>query len=68
MERISVTSSNISSVGYKNSVLEIAFHSGKVYGYLHVPEMVYQNLMSATSKGEYFYDHIKDKYPFQMLS
>ncbi|MDU4600208.1 MAG: KTSC domain-containing protein, partial [Clostridium sporogenes] len=31
MQRTPVDSSNLSSVGYGNSTLEIEFHSGKVY-------------------------------------
>ncbi|KIS22061.1 KTSC domain-containing protein [Clostridium botulinum] len=68
MQRTPVDSSNLSSVGYGNSTLEIEFHSGKVYRYLHVPEMVYSALMFAPSKGNYFYTYIKDKYPYQPLN
>ncbi len=33
MERISVVSSNIKSVGYEKGILEIEFHTGSVYQY-----------------------------------
>jgi hypothetical protein len=62
MNRIAVRSSNISSVGYEDGTLEIAFVDGGVYQYLNVPEQIYRGLMSATSKGRYFYNHIKDRY------
>lgn len=62
MNRTSVRSSSIASVGYENGMLEIAFVNGGVYQYLNVPEHVYQGLMTATSKGRYFHSHIKDRY------
>ena len=62
MNRTPVRSSNIASVGYENGTLEIEFVDGGVYQYFNVPEPVYQGLMSATSKGRYFHDHIKDSY------
>ena len=61
MNRSPVRSSNIASVGYENGTLEIAFVDGGVYQYLNVPEHIYQGLMSATSKGGYFHNHIKDR-------
>lgn len=62
MNRTPVRSSNIASVGYENGTLEIAFVDGGVYQYFNVPEHVYQEMMSAGSKGGYFHDHIKDRY------
>ncbi|WP_027633356.1 KTSC domain-containing protein [Clostridium hydrogeniformans] len=67
MQRTQVSSKNLCSVGYENSTLEIEFHSGKVYRYLHVPEAVYSALMSSPSKGKYFSTYIRHKYPFQPL-
>lgn len=68
MQRTPVHSSNLHSVGYENSILEIKFHSGKIYRYLHVPEMVYSALMCASSKGNYFFTYIKDRYPYKPLN
>jgi hypothetical protein len=62
MKRISVKSSNIDSIGYENGILEIAFVGGSVYQYLNAPNMVYEGLMHAPSKGAYFYEYMKDKY------
>ena len=61
MNRTIVRSSNIASVGYENGTLEIAFVNGGVYQYLNVLEQIYQGLMTAASKGRYFYDHIKKR-------
>jgi len=62
MNRTPVRSSNIASVGYENGTLEIAFVSGGIHQYFNVPEHVYHGLMSATSKGRYFHDRIKNRY------
>jgi hypothetical protein len=70
MKRVSVQSSNISSVGYdpNASTLEIEFHSGGVYQYYGVPGQVYEGLMKAESKGSYFYHYIKlAGYPYKKV-
>lgn len=69
MIRQSVSSSNIQSIGYdlEISVLEIGFHSGGVYQYSNVPEIVYNALMSASSHGRYFHHNIKGVYPYRRV-
>ncbi len=61
MERISVESSNLASVGYDSviSTLEIEFHNGRIYQYFAVPQEIYDGLMNAASKGSYFHNNIK---------
>lgn len=61
MYRQPVSSSNISSIGYQNGVLEIEFHGGRVYQY-NVPQSIYNGLMSASSHGKYFAEYIKNTY------
>jgi hypothetical protein len=69
MERVAVSSSNLSSVGYDpdTQTLEIEFHHGGVYQYAGVPEEVFQGLMSSDSQGKYFHANIKNNYPFSKL-
>lgn len=70
LERMSVQSSNISSVGYDqaSSSLEIEFHHGGVYQYYGVPGHVYEGLMKAESKGSYFHHYIKlPGYPYKKV-
>ncbi|MFD2033822.1 KTSC domain-containing protein [Belliella marina] len=70
MERQSVESSNLASVGYnvENEILEIEFNHGGVYQYFDVPENVYEELMSASSHGQYFDRNIKKAgYEFQKM-
>ncbi|MBD2122455.1 lysine--tRNA ligase [Trichocoleus sp. FACHB-262] len=45
----------------KTQTLEIVLR-GLAYKYHDVPEVVYQGLETATSKGQYFNEHIKPKY------
>ena len=46
-------------------ILEIQYHSGKVYQYLNVPEKVFAAMRSTMVKGIWFNRHIKGKYPFK---
>ena len=64
MERIPVNSSAIVSIGYDQATitLEIAFIQGDVYQYFDVPDVVYQEFISAESHGKYFHANIKDNY------
>ncbi|MFZ3377381.1 MAG: KTSC domain-containing protein [Chthoniobacterales bacterium] len=52
----------IRSVGFDQarSILEIEFQSGNVYQYRGVSPDVYDELLSAASKGSYFEAHIKN--------
>lgn len=64
MERESVVSSNISSVGYDAGIetLEVEFKSGLVYQYLNVPDFMHQRLITAESVGKFFNAEIRNAY------
>lgn len=62
MKITSVSSSNISTIGYERYTLIISFKDGGTYEYEDVPESVYNSLMSASSHGSYFSDNIKNVY------
>ena len=61
MNRESVSSSNIASIGYDSNqrVLEVEFLNRSVYQYFGVPENLYDGLMRAASHGSYFDSYIK---------
>ena len=61
MNRESVSSSNIASIGYDvaSNILEVEFNHGGIYQYFDIPIHEYQALMSADSKGRYFDANIK---------
>ncbi|MCA7000041.1 KTSC domain-containing protein [Dickeya solani] len=69
MNRQSVVSSNISSVGYDSDdlVLEIEFNNGAIYQYFDVPENVFQELINAGSVGGYLASHIKGHYRYSRV-
>ncbi|MGQ3284179.1 KTSC domain-containing protein [Bosea sp. (in: a-proteobacteria)] len=64
MERQSVTSSNLASVGYEpeTETLEIEFIKSGVYQYYNVPAFMYERMMSADSVGKFFNAEIKNVY------
>ncbi len=66
MRRDPVASSNIVSVGYEPSVetLEIEFANGAVYQYYNVPASIYEEFLTATSKGRFVFSQIKDRFPY----
>jgi lysyl-tRNA synthetase class 2 len=45
--------------------LEITFQSGKRYVYVDVPQEIYEAMKSAFSKGEFFNEHIRDRFDFR---
>lgn len=64
MNRITVSSSNLVSVGYDadTKTLEVEFRENRVYQYAQVPQNAYDDLMNASSRGSHFSRHIRDKY------
>ena len=60
MQRQSVNSSNLVSVGYDptSDTLEIEFKNGTIYRYFNVPPFEHERLMSASSHGIYFNSNI----------
>lgn len=66
MERVPIEGSgSLRSVAYDESsgALEIEFASGNVYSYYLVPPHVVGELLSADSKGTYFREKIRGKFP-----
>jgi KTSC domain len=63
MHRIPVESSMIDSIGFEKNVLEVQFRNGGLYQYLDVPESVLAELMRAGSKGRFFNQRIRGRYP-----
>lgn len=66
MNRIPVSSSDVAEIGYDMATmtLEVAFHSGGVYQYFDVPEIVYQEFARASSIGKFFHANIKNNYRY----
>ena len=68
MNRVSVTSSNIKSVGWENESMEVEFMNGAVYQYDGVPADVHQNLIEADSVGSFFHTEIKGNYAYRRVA
>lgn len=64
MNMVSVSSSAISSVGYNQNTrkMRIVFTSGKGYDFCGVSYRIYAGLISASSKGRYYNEYIRDRY------
>jgi hypothetical protein len=62
MNRTSVSSSNVASVGYEptSQTLEVEFLNGTIYRYAKVPAERHLGLMKAASKGDFFNYYIKE--------
>lgn len=65
-----VDSSVIRAMGYDDdhALLEIEFVSGDVYRYHFVPRRIWNELRHAPSKGAYFANAIREKFPPSRLS
>lgn len=67
MERISVQSTNITSIGYdpETNTLEVEFKDHHIYQYYSVPEELYKQLLTAHSKGRYLNENIVNHYKYR---
>ncbi len=69
MQRVLVESTTLASAGHdaRAAVLELQFRNGAVYQYFHVPRRVYRDLLWAQSKGGYFNQNIRGRYPYKLI-
>ena len=70
MERIGVSSTNVASIGYDSTTgtLEVEFIHGGIYQYFDVPEVIFQELINADSKGKYLNANIKGSYRYARVA
>ena len=68
-EMKSVSSSNVSEVGYdeKNQVVYVRFHNSALYIYKGVPQYDYDGLLNAPSVGSYLHRNYKNVYPYERI-
>ena len=69
MERYSVASSNIASIGYDEGMrtLEVEFLNRSIYQYYNVPRNIFDQLKRAGSKGRFLNTYIKNAYPYSRV-
>ena len=69
MRREAVSSSNIESIGYdeESMTLEVEFRSGMIYQYFDVPFGIHEQLMGASSHGEFLASQVKGTYRYARI-
>lgn len=65
-----VQSEAISDISYdaERAKLFVRFQRGDRYVYVGVPGEVHRSFLDAASKGGFFQDEIRDRYPFNRLT
>jgi hypothetical protein len=65
MKMIQVSSSAITAIGYdpQSRRMTLVFTQSRTYDFCGVPQNVFDGLLRASSKGGYYNDYIKDRYP-----
>lgn len=66
LDRKRVKSSVIESIGYdaNTRVLEVKFHTGRIYQYFMVPAHLHYDLLNADSIGEFFNREIRPNHQY----
>ena len=69
MPRVNLRSTSLQAAAYHGrlAILELEFRSGAVYRYFGVPVQIYQELLSAESKGGYFNYHIRNRFAYTQV-
>ena len=70
MRDAAVESTTLLRISYDDAreLLQLEFCSGAVYRYFSVPPAVHQALLDASSKGRYFNQSIRDRFPYRRIS
>jgi hypothetical protein len=68
-EMISVSSSNIESIGYEeqDETVHVRFLNGSLYIYKGVPLHEFENLRDSPSLGSYLHRNYKNVYPYERI-
>jgi hypothetical protein len=69
MDVTAVESSTLATIAYdgNHELLQLEFSSRAVYQYLGVPAVLYEELLHAGSKGSYFSQAIRGKFPYMQI-
>ena len=70
MRVTAVESSTLVTVSYDHAqrLLQLEFCSRAIYQYFRVPAAVHQSLLDASSKGRYFNQAIRGRFPYRLSS
>jgi hypothetical protein len=69
MNRIAVESTTLATIGYDDalSILQLEFRSRTIYRYFGVPATIHHGLLNAPSKGSYFNQVIRGRFPYRSI-
>lgn len=69
MDWHTVSSSSIERVAYDSSsmTLTVEFKHGGAYQYFDVPDQIYQELVNASSPGQYLAQNVKSAYRYSRM-
>jgi len=69
MDRTAVASSNVASIGHDegSQTLEVEFVNGSIYQYYNVTTALFEQLMQASSKGQFLNAYIKNAHPYSRV-
>lgn len=69
MQQEAAGSTGMKSIRYdpETQILRIEFESGGVYEYIGVPPEVYDELLIAGSRGWFFREFVRERYPFEKV-
>jgi hypothetical protein len=64
-----VASTSVASLGYdeQTETLEVEFLNGSVYQYFNVGVDLYQQMLTAPSKGQFLSTYIRNAYPYSRV-
>lgn len=68
MVRNVVASSNIRSIGYNATTLEVEFLNGSIYQYYDVPAEHYYQMINFPHPGTYLARHVKGIYNYKRIA
>ena len=70
MRVANIESTTLLTVSYDEAqaLLQLEFCSRAVYQYFSVPAAVHQSLLAAPSKGRYFNQAIRGRFPYRLIS
>lgn len=67
--RVFLESTTLAWAHYRSdhNLLQLGFHNGSVYDYFDVPPDIYHALLASDSKGRYFNQHIRNRFPTRQV-
>jgi hypothetical protein len=70
MQIVPVESTALAAIGYDQTreLLRVEFCRRAIYHYFGVPASLHQGLLAASSKGSYFNQVIRGRFPFCLIS